>query len=76
MRLSCNDFKIRKLVKWNCKTLCICYFLSIYEVLFYYILYNLSFIKTTLEKIPDSIHQSPYCGSGGKRGVYLNATQV
>ena len=24
MRLSCNDFKIRKCVKGNCKTLCVC----------------------------------------------------
>ena len=41
MRLSYNDFKIRKFVEGNCKTLCVCicvFFLflsSIYEVFFF-----------------------------------------
>ena len=36
MRLSCNNFKIRKFVEENCKTLSVCmwFFRSIYEVFF------------------------------------------
>ena len=48
MRLSCNDFKIRKFVKKNCKNLCIyvcvCVFFffgSIYEFIF--LLYFIKF---------------------------------
>ena len=62
MRLSYNDFKIRKLVEENRKTLficmhvcvcvCFCQYMKLY---FYHILYNLSFIKITLKKIPKTI---------------------
>ena len=62
MRLSYNDFKIRKLVEENRKTLficvhvcvcvCFCQYMKLY---FYHILYNLSFIMIILKKIPKAI---------------------
>ena len=59
MRLSCNNFKIRKFVERNCKTLCVCvcvcvcvFFGSIYEVIFLLDFYNLSFLMITFKKIP------------------------
>ena len=55
IRLSCYSFKIRKFVEGNFKILyicvCVCFFFGQYmKFFFYYILYNLSFLMTTLEK--------------------------
>ena len=60
MKLSCHDFKIRKFVEENHKTLClnVCvYFFFFFgcqymKFSFYQILYNLSFLITILKKIP------------------------
>ena len=55
MKLSYNDFKIKKLVEENCKTFI---FLRVFffffgqhtKLSFYFILYNLSFLMITLKK--------------------------
>ena len=60
MEISCNNFKMRKIVEGNCKTLCIKEFLfffvfvffmmSIYLIyLLFKILYNLYFLLNPLE---------------------------
>ena len=58
IRLSCYNFKIRKFVEGNFKILYICVCVCVFfffgqymKFFFYYILYNLSFLMTTLEKI-------------------------
>ena len=53
IRLLCNNFKIRNFVEEYCKILYICMFFfgQYMKFYFYYTLYNLSFIMTTLEKI-------------------------
>ena len=50
MRLSCNNFKIRKLVEGNCNILCTCifFFCQYMKFFFYQIIHNLSFILTTM----------------------------
>ena len=50
MRLSYNNFKIRKLVEGNCKILCTCifFFCQYMKFFFYQIIHNLSFILTTM----------------------------
>ena len=60
MRLSCNNFKIRKFVEGNCKILCSCIFFFGCQYMkfpFYLILYSLSFIVTTLGKIPRAVNE-------------------
>ena len=54
MKISYNDFKIRKFIEENCKTLCVCvaFFCQYMKISFYQILYNLSFLMTTLKNIP------------------------
>ena len=58
MRLSCNNFKIRKFVERNCKILCVCmcvcvfFFCQYIKLSFYQIFYNLNFLMTTPKKFP------------------------
>ena len=65
MEISCNNFKMRKIVEGNCKTLCIKEFLfffvfvffvmSIYLIyLLFKILYNLYFLLNLLENNPEA----------------------
>ena len=70
MKISCNNFKMRKIIEGNCKTLCIKNFLffvfflfvmSIYLIyLLFKILYNLYFLLNHLENNPGAATASPY----------------
>ena len=54
MRLSCNDFKVKKIIKGNCKILCICvcvcFFLLMYEIIFLLDFVQFKFLKDHPQK--------------------------